>query len=239
MSTVITRLFDDYDHARQAVSDLEAGGIAHDRVSIVANNSDGRYDASAAGATRDSTAMTDGTPSEEAATGAGTGATLGTLLGGGGGLLAGLGMLAIPGVGPVVAAGWLVATAVGAGVGAASGGLLGSLVGAGVSEEDANVYAEGVRRGSTLVTVRAEDNEAAMVEQVMAKYNGIDAAPRGQEYRSSGWEKFDETSPAYTAATPGAMSTPSPGMSGAGTTAAGTTATPGILGDTTTRPSRL
>ena len=242
MSTVITRLFDDYDHARQAVSDLEAGGIAHDRVSIVANNSDGRYDAGATGATgatRDSTAMTDGTPSEETATGAGTGATLGTLLGGGGGLLAGLGMLAIPGVGPVVAAGWLVATAVGAGVGAASGGLLGSLVGAGVSEEDANVYAEGVRRGSTLVTVRAEDNEAAMVEQVMAKYNGVDAAPRGQEYRSSGWEKFDETGAAYTAATPGAMGTPTTGTPTTGAAIAGTTATPGILGNTTTGPTRI
>ena len=163
MSTVITRLFDDYDHARQAVSDLEAGGIAHDRVSIVANNSDGRYDASAAGATRDSTAMTDGTPSEEAATGAGTGATLGTLLGGGGGLLAGLGMLAIPGVGPVVAAGWLVATAVGAGVGAASGGLLGSLVGAGVSEEDANVYAEGVRRVDEVLAPTGEVVEGRII----------------------------------------------------------------------------
>ena len=215
MSTVITRLFDDYEHARQAVSDLEAGGIPHDNVSIVANNADGRYGtADASGTTGTATAMTDGTPSGETTTGAGTGATLGTLLGGGGGLLAGLGMLAIPGVGPVVAAGWLVATAVGAGVGAASGGLLGSLVGAGVSEDDANVYAEGVRRGSTLVTVRADDNQAAMVEQVMVKYNGVEAAPRGQEYRTGGWERFDETAPAYSAATPGSMST-APGSASA------------------------
>src|SRR6185437_13482826 len=95
----------------------------------------------------------------KAASGAGTGATTGAVLGGGAGLLAGLGMLAIPGVGPVVAAGWLVATLAGAGagaaVGAAAGGLVGSLTAAGVPEREAHVYAEGVRRGSSLVTVRA------------------------------------------------------------------------------------
>ncbi len=98
----------------------------------------------------------------------------GTVLGGGAGLLAGLGMLAIPGIGPVVAAGWLVATALGAGVGAASGGLLGSLIGAGVAETDAHTYAEGVRRGGTLVTVRAEGNQSAMVEAILAKHAAVD-----------------------------------------------------------------
>lgn len=234
MTTVITRLFDTHEHATQAVNELEAGGVSHDNISIVASNSDNRYgsaDSTASGTTTGTTAMTDGTVSDDTATGAGTGATVGTLLGGGAGLLAGLGMLAIPGVGPVVAAGWLVATALGAGVGAASGGLLGSLVGAGVSEEDANVYAEGVRRGSTLVTVRADDSQSAMVEQVMAKYNAVDASTRGAEYRSSGWDKFDETAPAYTAGGPGAM----------GTTAGSTTTSgPGPLsGGITTNTSRL
>ena len=110
------------------------------------------------------------------------------MLGGGAGLLAGLGMLAIPGVGPVVAAGWLIATAVGAGIGAAGGGLLGSLVGAGVSETDAHVYAEGVRRGGTLVTVRADEGQRANVEAILARYSGVDAATRGTEYRAGGWE---------------------------------------------------
>lgn len=236
MTTVITRLFDTHDHATQAVNELEAGGVSHDNISIVASNSDNRYgsaDSTATGTTATgTTAMTDGTVSDDTATGAGTGATIGTMIGGGAGLLAGLGMLAIPGVGPVVAAGWLVATALGAGVGAASGGLLGSLVGAGVSEEDANVYAEGVRRGSTLVTVRADDSQAAMVEQVMAKYNAVDASTRGAEYRSAGWDKFDETAPAYAAGGPGAM----------GTTAGATTTRPAAspLGSgVTTDTSRL
>lgn len=186
MSIVITRLFDTYDGATQAVSDLEASGVSHDSVSLVANNSDGRHVASDPAA-------------DNTADGAGTGATVGTVLGGGAGLLAGLGMLAIPGVGPVVAAGWLVATALGAGVGAASGGLVGSLIGAGVSEADANVFTEGVRRGGTLLTVRVEEDQGAMVEQVLSQHASVDTAARADDYRTGGWSRFDETAPAYRA----------------------------------------
>ena len=190
MSSIISRLFDKYDDASAAVRDLEAAGIPHDSVSIVANNTDDRHAGTEAGTS---------TAHPTSADGAGTGATVGTVVGGGAGLLAGLGMLAIPGIGPVVAAGWLVATALGAGVGAASGGLLGSLVGAGVDEADAHVYSEGVRRGGTLLTVRAEDGQGPMIEQVLAKYNAVDSASRGAEYRAEGWSRFDETAPAYTA----------------------------------------
>ena len=69
-------------------------------------------------------------------------------------------MLAIPGLGPVVAAGSLVSTLVGAGAGAAIGGLAGSLAEAGVDERDAHLYAEGVRRGGALVTVRTTDGDS-------------------------------------------------------------------------------
>lgn len=205
MSNIISRLFDSYDDASRAVRELESAGIPHANVSIVANNADDRHSGALAGsATTGSTttgSMTAGSTGDHPTSpdAAGTGATVGTVLGGGAGLLAGLGMLAIPGVGPVVAAGWLVATALGAGVGAASGGLLGSLVGAGVDEADAHVYSEGVRRGGTLVTVRAEDGQGAMVEQILAKYSAVDATTRGAEYRAEGWSRFDETAPAYTA----------------------------------------
>ena len=77
-------------------------------------------------------------------------------MGGTAGLPAGLGLLAIPGLGPVVAAGWLAATAVGAAAGAATGGIVGALTEAGVSEEEAHSYAEGVRRGGTLVSARVQ-----------------------------------------------------------------------------------
>ena len=206
MSVVITRLFDSYEHAAQAVADLEAGGVPHSAISLVANNSDGRYSDSVA---PPASASSEAEPTDAAAEAAGTGATVGTLLGGGAGLLAGLGMLAIPGIGPVVAAGWLVVTALGAGLGAASGGLLGSLVGSGVSETDAHIYAEGVRRGGTLVTVRAEESQGAMVENALAKHASVDISTRADEYRRGGWSRFDESAPAYTAGgSPNIGSTP-------------------------------
>ena len=188
MTIIITRLFDTYEHASMAVTELETNGIPHSAVSIVANNEGDRY-----------SNVVPAADTTDTGAGAGTGATVGTVLGGGAGLLAGLGMLAIPGVGPVVAAGWLIATAVGAGVGAASGGLLGSLVGAGVSETDANVYAEGVRRGGTLVTVRTEDGQGTMVERILDAHHAVDTTVRGDEYRAEGWSRFDETAPAYRA----------------------------------------
>ena len=182
---IITRLFDTYEHASAAVDELEAKGIAHSSISLVANNIDDRYSHAVP------------TETSGAGAGAGTGATLGTVLGGSAGLLAGLGMLAIPGVGPVVAAGWLIATLVGAGVGAASGGLLGSLVGAGVSETDAHVYAEGVRRGGTLVTVKEDESRGDMIEAVLTAHDPVDTTARGDQYRAEGWSRFDETAPAY------------------------------------------
>jgi uncharacterized protein (TIGR02271 family) len=91
----------------------------------------------------------------QAADGAATGAIGGGVLGGVIGLLAGVGALAIPGVGPIIAGGALASTLAGAGIGAAAGGLLGALVGMGVPEEDARHFDEGFRAGGILVTVNA------------------------------------------------------------------------------------
>ena len=91
----------------------------------------------------------------QVAEGAATGAISGGVLGGVIGLLAGVGALAIPGVGPIIAGGTLASTLAGAGIGAAAGGLLGALVGMGIPEEDAKHFDEGFRAGGTLVTVNA------------------------------------------------------------------------------------
>ncbi len=190
---IITGLFDNYDNAKRAVHDLETAGIAHGDISIVANNADNRY--ALAGEAGHAT---------KAASGAGAGATFGTVVGGGAGLLAGLGILAIPGVGPVVAAGWLVATAAGAAAGAAvggaAGGIIGSLTHAGVGKEHAHVYAEGVRRGGTLVTARVDDDRVEAAEGIMIEYHAVDPDMRGTAYRESGWKAFDEKAPPYSQA---------------------------------------
>ena len=170
----IAHVYPTYAEAARVVSSLESAGIPHSDISIVSGDKDHANvnHGSAAGTAGTNTGMTSGDPEQGAATGAGTGASLGTVLGGGAGLLAGIGALAIPGIGPLVAAGWLVAALTGAGVGAAAGGLLGSLTGAGISEADAQTYQEGVSKGGTLVTVRADDGQAAHVEQLMGMSTG-------------------------------------------------------------------
>lgn len=164
----IAHTYSSYSEATSVVNALESAGISHSDISIVS----GDKTAGASGSGM-ATGMTSGDAAQGASTGAGTGATLGTVLGGGAGLLAGIGSLAIPGVGPLVAAGWLVATLTGAGVGAAAGGLAGSLTGAGVSEADAQTYQQHVNEGGTLVTVRVDDAQAAQVEQMMSTGSGM------------------------------------------------------------------
>ncbi len=206
MSKTISRLFDSHTDAMQAVSELELAGIDHDKISLVSNNADNRHaghkhDLSTPG---EGGMMGDrnGDGENDVADGAGKGATTGGLVGGGAGLLAGLGMLALPGLGPVVAAGWLAATAVGAVVGAAAGGATGGLLGAlkeaGHTDEEANVYSEGVRRGGTLVSVKVHDDEEAAAQAILDG-RGVSADVRGAAYREKSWSGFDDQAPAYSA----------------------------------------
>ena len=205
MSKTITRLFDSHNEALAAVEALEAAGVDHHKISLVSNNADnwhaGHKHAGGAPGAGGPLGDRNGDGENDVADGAGKGATTGGLVGGGAGLLAGLGMLAIPGLGPVVAAGWLVSTAVGAVVGAAAGGAAGGILGAlkeaGHSDEEANVYAEGVRRGGTLVSVKTSDEDAVRVEGILDGARGVDALARGAAYRETGWSQFDDTAAPY------------------------------------------
>lgn len=201
MQRTITRLFNSHTEAMSAVTELEQAGVPQDDISLIANNTDNWHE----GHKHDRAAMNDGDRDGEndTAEGAGKGATTGGLIGGGAGLLAGLGMLAIPGLGPVVAAGWLASTAVGAIAGAvaggATGGLLGALKDAGHSDDEAQVYAEGVRRGGTLVSVKTEEFRAADVERILHGQSGVDAMSRGEAYREQGWTGYSPEAPTYSA----------------------------------------
>src|SRR5437879_2516622 len=88
--------------------------------------------------------------------GAAAGATSGAVLGGTLGLLAGIGVLAIPGVGPFIAAGPIMATLAGLGVGGAVGGLTGSLIGAGIPEFEAKRYEGRLQKGGILLSVHCD-----------------------------------------------------------------------------------
>lgn len=175
----ISKVFDTYGQARQAVADLESAGIAHSEISLVANKHvSAQYD-------------------DVDASGTAAGAGVGAALGGGAGLLAGLGLLAIPGIGPVVAAGWLASTALGAAAGAAAGGLLGALTDAGVPRDDAEVYSEAVRRGGTLVSVRADERDAGRVDAILARHQPIDPVSRRADYTRAGWTGYDPSAEPY------------------------------------------
>jgi hypothetical protein len=189
MAVTISRLYDSYANAQSAVARLEAAGVPHSDISIVANNSEGWFGGNGK-VDRDR----DGT--DDRAEGAGTGAGIGAGIGGAAGLLAGLGLLAIPGLGPVVAAGWLAATATGAAAGAATGGIVGALTQAGVSDDDAHTYAEGIRRGGTLVTARVPDGDRARLEAALNQ-SATNIAERRAAWQKTGWTSFDPASKPY------------------------------------------
>ncbi len=183
----ITGLYDNYNDAKAAVKALEDAGVSSDDISIVSNKANG-VDVEGQG--------------NRAGEGAGAGAGIGAVAGGAGGLLTGLGLLAIPGVGPVVAAGWLAATAAGAVAGAVAGGAVGGIVGAmvesGVPEEDAHFYAEGIRRGGSVVTARVDESRLASAEAILDSSPRVDVASRRASYAEQGWKSFDDRADPYT-----------------------------------------
>jgi hypothetical protein len=105
--------------------------------------------------------------------------------------------LAIPGIGPVIAAGHLPGFG-GAGAGAIAGGLIGALVNIGVPEDEANFYAEGMRRGGVLVTVNARDEDMAdQAADIMRDHGAVDIEERASQWKQTGWSRFDETAAPY------------------------------------------
>ena len=179
MTRTITALFDDYDDAVDAVRRLKQAGIPDAQMSVVSGSEKHR---SSTRSDRDDDTVSD----------AGKGAAIGGAIGGGAGLLAGLGMLAIPGLGPVVAAGWLASTLAGLAAGATTGGLIGALVDTGLSEDEAHAYAEGIRRGGTMVSVRVDDALAQRAIDILDNEGTVNMNQRTAQWRNEGWSgRFD------------------------------------------------
>ena len=186
MVKTIVGSFDSFNEAHQVAGDLRNAGFLDSDISIVANNAAGEF--------RDDPRVT--TTSDTSATA--MGAVTGAVVGGGAGLAASLAGLAIPGIGPIIAAGPIVATLAGAGTGAVAGGLIGGLVDLGVPESDAQYYAESVRRGGALVTVRCDESRADEVTDIMRQRGAVDIEGRVERWRETGWERFDQTAQPYT-----------------------------------------
>jgi hypothetical protein len=174
--TAVAALFKDKDDAEKAIEELRQEGFTRDQIGIAMR------DRTAQGEMIESTGT-------HAAQGAAAGLVGGGLIGGLVGFLVATGALAIPGIGPVVAGGVLANTfgivggtaVAGAGIGAAAGGILGALVGMGIPEHEAHYFEEGVRSGSTLVTVTAPGRASEAVK-ILEHHHGDTAASTYADY---------------------------------------------------------
>jgi len=207
MKRTVSRLFNTHEEALHAVEDLEAAGFAHEDIALISGDHQRTSQARSFAPARGDSVVPPRTAGEaapplaaeaplhehehpdnvHAAHGIGKGAAIGGVIGGGASLLAGLGLLAVPGMGPVLAAGFLASALAGAATGAATGGMMGALRDAGVDADEAGAYVEGVRRGGAMVSVKAPEDRAAYVEEVLARHGGLPAADRRAEYEADGW----------------------------------------------------
>lgn len=179
----IVGVFNSVNDANGAVRDLEAQGISRDEISVVANKNATGYES-----------MSDRDKTSDVVADAGIGAAIGGV---GGLLLSAAGALTIPVIGPILAAGPIAAALTGAGIGAAAGGLIGALTESGVPEEHAKYYAEGVRRGDVLVTVKTDEMHADSVCDILDRYDAVDVDDRVQNWKSRGWGGWNDTAKPY------------------------------------------
>ena len=165
MTKTIVRIYDNFSEAREAVADLVEAGFNNETISLVARDADGRL----ASHLERSTTQVEAEPPESEEEGALTGGVIGGLAG----MLLGLGIVAIPGVGPVLAAGPLIAALMGAGAGSVTGSLIGSIVEWDVPEAEAEYYAEQVRQGGTLVSAVVPDDWADRAASLMDRHHPV------------------------------------------------------------------
>jgi hypothetical protein len=174
----VVAVFDDRSDAQDAINALRDAGFMADDISILARDRD------TAGRLAEDTGA-------EVAAGAATGALAGGLLGGVAGWLIGIGALAIPGVGPIIAAGPLAAALGGAALGATGGGIIGALTGVGVPEDEAQYYNDEFKRGGIVVTAQARGryDEA---RAILREHGGRDT-----ETSTATYATWDTTSPRF------------------------------------------
>jgi hypothetical protein len=167
-------LFDSFENATEAVRRLNLADIEPLEISIIAHNQGSRYSKYVTGSHGQNEEGNDTT----------VGAVLGGILGAGAGLLTGLSLIAIPGIGPAIGAGWLIAGLVGAGaITGAAGALAATLASTGITAEEAERYAEGMRRGGTLLVVRTFEENIERIIEILDEAGAIDMDGRIEVWR--------------------------------------------------------
>jgi hypothetical protein len=172
-NTAAFAIFPSRSAAEQAVNQLTAAGFSTQDVSVLMADRSG---------TRDFATEKNTKTPEGATTGVGVGGAVGGTIG----LLAGIGAIAIPGVGPLIAAGPLMGALAGLGVGGTVGGIVGALVGMGIPEYEAKRYEGRVNDGGTLVSVHCDSSEeVSRAKDVLEAAGGEDVASAGEKSVSS------------------------------------------------------
>lgn len=171
-NTSVFAIYNTRDEVERAVAALRSAGFRATDISVLWPENEGTKDLAHEMHTK---------APEGAAAGAGTGALIGGALG----WLAGIGALAIPGIGPFIAAGPIVAALAGAGAAGAVGGITGALVGYGVPEVEAKRYEGRIRNGGVLLSVHADSGEWAKRASDLLKQTG------GQDVSSASEAKGD------------------------------------------------
>jgi hypothetical protein len=167
-NTAVFGIYTDRSDVDRAVEALKAGGFSNNDVSALFPENQGTKDFAHEKSTK---------APEGASTGAGTGA----LLGGGLGWLVGIGALAIPGLGPFIAAGPIMAALAGAGVGGAVGGLTGALIGMGIPEYEAKRYEGRVKDGGILLSVHSDSSdETKRAKEILERTGAQDISSTGE-----------------------------------------------------------
>jgi hypothetical protein len=172
-NTAAFGIFPSRAEAEVAVNELMGAGFSNQDVSVLMADKSG---------TRDFAAEKNTKAPEGTTTGAGVGGAVGGTLG----LLAGIGAIAIPGVGPLIAAGPIMATIAGVGAGGVIGGMVGALVGMGIPEYEAKRYEGRVKEGGILVSVHCDSSEeVSRAKDVLERAGGEDVASAGEKSVSS------------------------------------------------------
>jgi len=168
-NTAVFGIFPTSTQAERAVDRILAAGFSNNDISVLLPDSQSSKEF----AHEKNTKAPEGTT---------TGATTGGAVGGALGLLAGIGALAIPGVGPFIAAGPIMAALAGVGAGAAVGGLIGALVGMGIPEYEAKRYEGRVKAGGVLLSVHCEtSDEIDRAKELLKSTGAEDIASAGEK----------------------------------------------------------
>src|SRR3954470_23221351 len=180
-NTAVFGIYRDRATAENAVDTLRQDGFRNTDISVLFPDNVGTKDF----AHEKNTKAPEGTA---------TGATTGAIIGGGLGWLAGIGALAIPGLGPFIAAGPIMAALAGVGAGGAIGGVTGALIGMGIPEYEAKRYEGRVKEGGILLSVHCDDsNWTKKAKDILVRTSATDVSSTGEA--SADFQKTDKPLP--------------------------------------------